>query len=95
MLMFCTVCLQSVKKRDSETGSSLGKRKSIKASRFAVTHAELLKPIYKFYYYQAMQFATHCHCFPWDATNCKACVQMLLNTARYCHSSKTYTRFKN
>jgi hypothetical protein len=85
-------CPQNVKELESETVSSSGKRKSIKESGFAETHAQVLKPIYKFY--QAMQFATHGHCFPWDATNRKACVQMLLDAARQCHSSETYTPFK-
>ena len=66
-------CLQSVKARDAEKGSSSGKRKSIKESIFAVEHAEVLKPIYK--YYQAMMFATHGHNFMWDAVRRKACVQ--------------------
>jgi tRNA U38,U39,U40 pseudouridine synthase TruA len=85
-------CLQSVKARDAEKGSSSGKRKSIKESIFAVEHAEVLKPIYK--YYQAMMFATHGHNFMWDAVRRKACVQMLLDAARECHSRETYTRFK-
>ena len=87
-------CLQSVKERDAEKGSSTGKRKSIKENIFAAKHAELLrvKDIYKVY--QAMQFATHGHCFMWDAVKRKACVQMLLDAARECHSRETYTRFK-
>lgn len=85
-------CLQNVKERDSETVSSSGKRKSIKQSDFAAIHAELLKPIYKFY--QAMQFASYGHRFKWDAPSRKVCVQMLLDAARECHSREIYTRFK-
>lgn len=85
-------CLQNVKERNSETVSSSGKRKSIKASDFAATHAELLKPIYK--YYQAMQFASYGHRFKRDALNRKVCVQMLLDAAKECHSREIYTRFK-
>jgi len=83
-------CLQSDKALASV--GSAGKRKSIKQSEFAATHAELLRPIYK--YYQAMQFATHGHCFPWDATNRKACVQMLLDAARESLTREAYTQFK-
>ena len=71
-------CLQSDKALASVGSAS--KRKSIKQSDFATTHAELLRPIYK--YYQAMQFATHGHCFPCEAINRKANVQMLLDAAR-------------
>ena len=71
-------CLQSVKERDAETGSSTGKSKSINESIFAATHAELLKPIYKVY--QAMQFATHCPSFLWDAVHRKAGVQPALRS---------------
>ena len=85
-------CLQNVKERVSETVCTSGKRKSIKQSEFAATHAELLRPIYK--YYQAMQFATHGHCFPWDATNRKACVQVLLDAARESLTREAYTQFK-
>jgi hypothetical protein len=87
-------CLQIVKDLDSEKLStgSLGKRKSIKESSFASTYAELLKPLYK--YYQAMQFAALGHRFPWDANNRKACVRALLDAARKCHPSETYTHFK-
>ena len=85
-------CHQQVKSLESEKLSSMGKRKSIKESDFANTYAELLRPIYK--YYQAMQFATHGHCFPWDATNRKACVQMLLDAARESLTREAYTQFK-
>ena len=90
--MRCFHCLQRGKERDAEMGSSTGKRKSIKESMFAAEHAEVLKPIYKFY--QAMQFATNGHSFMWDAVKRKACVQMLLDAARECHPRETYTRFK-
>ncbi len=43
------------------------RRKSIKESNFAAQHADLLKPIYK--YYQAMQFSTYSADFQWEA-NC-------------------------
>ena len=85
-------CLQNVKERNSETVSSSGKRKSMKASDFAATHAELLKPIYK--YYQAMTLATFGHRFQWDAINRKVCVRMLIDAARECHPRETYTHFK-
>ena len=85
-------CLQRGEERDAEQGRSTGKRKSIKESMFAAEHAEVLKPIYKFY--QAMQFATNGHSFGWDAVKRKACVQMLLDAARECHPRETYTRFK-
>ena len=41
-----------------------------------------------------MQFATHGHCFPWDATNRKACVQVLLDAARESLTREAYTQFK-
>ena len=86
--------MQNAKERDSETVSSSGKgkRKSIKESNFAETHAELLKPIYKFY--QAMHFAYYGHLFKWNAPDRTGCVQMLLDAARECHSREIYTRFK-
>ena len=74
-----------------ERGST-GKRKSSKESIFAAKHAEVLRPIYKSY--QAMMFATHGHNFQWDAVKRKGCVQMLIDAARQCHPSETYTRFK-
>ena len=83
-------CLQSDKALASVGSAS--KRKSIKQSDFATNHAALLKLIYK--YYQAMQFATNGHCFPWDAINRKACVQMLIDAARECLSRENYTQFK-
>ena len=85
-------CLQSVKARDAEKGGSAGKRKSIKESIFAAEHAEVLKPIHK--YYQAMMFATYGHNFMWDANNRKTCVQMLIDAANECHPRETNTRFK-
>ena len=85
-------CLQSFKAQDSEKLSSAGKRKSIKESGLAKTFAEQLKPIYK--YYQAMQFAALGHCFPWDASNRKSCVEALLDAAKECLTRETYTDFK-
>ena len=85
-------CLQRGKERGAEKGGSAGKRKSIKESNFATKHAESIKPIYK--HYQAMMFATYGHTFMWDAVKRKACVQMLIDAARVCHPSDTFTRFK-
>ena len=85
-------CPPQVKSLESEKLSSMGKRKSIKESDFANTYAELLRPIYKSY--QAMQFASLGHCFPWDAPSRKACVRALLDAARECHPRETYNHFK-
>lgn len=77
-------------------GSSGGKknrRKSIKDSKFATKYSELLKPVYK--YYQAMQFAAHGAHFQWEANHRARCVDMLLDAAKECHNSETYTIFKN
>ena len=77
-------------------GSSGGKknrRKSIKESKFAKKYSELLKPVYK--YYQAMQFAAHGAHFQWEANHRARCVYMLLDAAKECHNSETYTIFKN
>ncbi len=89
--------MHNAKERDSETVSSSGKgkRKSIKESNFAETHAKLLKPIYKFY--QAMHLPTTAtslsgtHLIVEDAFSL---VQMHLDAARECHSREIYTRFK-
>jgi len=76
-------------------GSSGGKnrRKSIKESKFAAKYSDLLKPVYK--YYQAMQFAAHGAHFQWEANHRARCVYMLLDAAKECHKTDTYTIFKN
>lgn len=68
------------------------RRKSIKESNFAAQHADLLKPIYK--YYQAMQFSTYGADFQWEA-NCRSrCVLMLLDAAKVALHTEKYNRFK-
>jgi hypothetical protein len=68
------------------------RRKSIKESNFAAQHADLLKPIYK--YYQAMQFAIHGAHFQWEACNSVRCVRLLLDAAKQCHTPEDFTVFK-
>ncbi len=68
------------------------RRKSIKESYFAAQHANLLKPIYK--YYQAMQFSTYCADFHWEGNCLSHCILMLLDAAKVALDTEKYNRFK-
>lgn len=69
-----------------QSPGSKNRRKSIKESKFAEIHSELLKPVYK--YYQAMHFATYGANFQWEATHRARCVRILLDAAKECHGDK-------
>ena len=71
---------------------SYNRRKSIKESKFATKHADLLKPVYK--YYQAMQFAVHGANFQWEACHRVRSVRLLLDAAKQCHTPEDFTVFK-
>ena len=64
--------------------NSYNRRKLIKESKFTTKHADLLKPVYK--YYQAMQFATYGAHFQWEACHSERCVER--------HKPEDFTVFK-